>query len=126
MSKIKITGIKIEVTEAIQEHVSNHFSKLESHFDFVISQSVTFSKEGHEFKVHAEVQTAQGMFSSTSKGQNFNPMIKDAADKLHRQLEKVKALPNKESIRNMVEPEDSSVDDTDDLHDDFAEYDEAS
>jgi ribosomal subunit interface protein len=124
MSQIKITGIKIEVTEAIQEHVNSHFSKLELHFnDFVISQSVTFSKEGHQFKVHAEVQTANGMFSSTSKGQKFNPMIKDAADKIHKQLEKVKSLPNKDSIRDMneVSEKDDSL-----PEDDFDEYQEAS
>ena len=119
MSNTQITGIKIEVTDAIREHVNSHFSKLNSHFESIVSQSVTFSKEGHKFKVHAEVNTGHGVVSATSEGQEFNPMIKDVVGKLNRQLMKQKGTYSKESIRDFEEELDEHV------ADEEVDYDEA-
>lgn len=111
MSKIQITGLKIDVTDSIREQVNTHFSKLSSHFESIISQTVTFSKNGHRFQAHAEVITSQGGFSAKAESKEFNPMIKDVAQKLHRQLIKVKSISNKDSIRDFQEVSESSNDD---------------
>jgi ribosomal subunit interface protein len=119
MLKTQITGLKIDVTESIREQVNTHFSKLDARFDFIISQAVTFSKSGHLFHVHAEITTAQGNFSAKAESKEFNPMIKDVASKLNRQLLKIKALPSKDSIRHFQEPSEASTDVNDDELDDY-------
>lgn len=122
MSNIQITGIKIEVTDSIREHTNAHFSKLEKHFDTIISQSLTFSKDGHLFNAHAEIKTSNGSFSATAKSENFNAMVKDVADKLHRQLNKAKPNRSKTPLKALSdEPSDNALDEFEDLAEEYAE-----
>lgn len=85
MTALTITGMHIDVTEAIRSSTESHFKKLNDRYD-CISQRITFSKVKNEFEAHAEYHTNNGTFHANAKDENFYQMIKSLSEKLERQL----------------------------------------
>ncbi len=95
MSKIIVQGIKVDVTEAIETHTKEQFSKVLEYFEdhIVGNVEVKISVSKH----HAHQKTASVMIPVVKKpivieedGDNMYTLISTLADKSERQLRKLK------------------------------------
>lgn len=86
---LTVTGQHIDVTDAIRSACEKHHKKLAGHFP-CISQTVTFTQERHEFKVHSEYKTDNGLFVASATHSDLYQALGQLSDKLNRQLREAK------------------------------------
>ncbi|MGD1524645.1 ribosome hibernation-promoting factor, HPF/YfiA family [Vibrio owensii] len=86
---LTVTGHQIDVTDAIRSACEKHHQKLSEHFP-CIAQTVTFTPERHEFKVHSEYKTDNGLFIATATNGDLYQALSKISDKLNRQLREAK------------------------------------
>lgn len=97
MTKIKVTGNKVSITEAMETHIDKKFSKvLESLLGQVTSMTVHFSKNNNStdaFKVNAELKLKGATLYAEefgNSGEEFYGMIDELASNIERQVNKRK------------------------------------
>lgn len=55
---LKITGLNVEVTEAMRAHINSKFERINRHADDIISVTVTLSLEKVEHKAAVQIHLA--------------------------------------------------------------------
>ena len=88
--QITITGLQLDVTEALREYINNKFAKLERHFDKITSIRVTLSVEKVKQKIDATLLIAGGEIIANAEHEDMYAAIDLLVDKLDRQLIKHK------------------------------------
>lgn len=88
--QINITGHQLDVTEALRSYIDEKFTKLERHFDKIISAQVIMSVEKLNKKVDATLLLAGGEVVASAENADMYTAIDSLVDKLDRQLIKFK------------------------------------
>ena len=109
MTNLKITGNKVGITTAMEEHVNKKFGKvMENSEGQITSINVHFSKNNNStdaFKVSAEVRVKGATFhaeESGDTGEEFYSLVDMVAQHIERQL-------NKRKVRFEAEKRKSSI-----------------
>lgn len=87
---LHLTGHHLEVTPALREYVQSKLERITNHFDHVIDVKVTLSVEKLVQKVEATIHVPGNDLHAESSGENMYSAIDLLADKLDRQVLKVK------------------------------------
>ena len=85
-----MTGHHLEITPALREYVHNKLERLSNHFDHVIDVKVTLTVEKLKHKVEATIHVPGNDLHAESSDENMYSAIDLLADKLDRQVLKVK------------------------------------
>lgn len=88
--QINFTGHNVEVTPALKAFTQEKFTKLERHYDKIISVHVTFDVEKLEQIVEANILVDKGDIFAKAKSDDMYNAIVSLVEKLIRQLEKHK------------------------------------
>ncbi|MFA5684419.1 MAG: ribosome-associated translation inhibitor RaiA [Lysobacteraceae bacterium] len=88
--RIDITGHQIDVTPALREYVNSKLERLTRHFDHVLDAHVILSVDKLEQKAEATVNLSGRSLHANSTAQDMYAAIDLLADKLDRQVLKVK------------------------------------
>ncbi len=88
--QINITGHQLEVTEALRNYIDEKFTKLERHFDKIISAQVIMGVEKLNKKIDATLLLAGGEVVASAENTDMYTAIDALVDKLDRQLIKFK------------------------------------
>lgn len=89
---INVTGRKMNVGEALTQHVQDRLSIVsEKYFDRTIDGSTTFAKEGHLCRADVSLHPNQGV-NLHSRGEAEDPYVafEEAAEKVEKQLRRYK------------------------------------
>lgn len=86
-----ISGHHIDITDALRQYVEEKISKVERHFDNLISANVVLTVEKHEHKAEATMLIGGGpqIFANAS-GDDLYAAIDLMIDKLDRQVRRHK------------------------------------
>jgi len=87
---LHMTGHHLEITPALREYVHNKLERLSNHFDHVIDVKVTLTVEKLKHKVEATIHVPGNDLHAESSDENMYSAIDLLADKLDRQVLKVK------------------------------------
>jgi putative sigma-54 modulation protein len=87
---LHMTGHHLEITPASREYVQNKLARLTNHFDHVIDVKVTLTVEKLKHKVEATIHVPGNDLHAESNDENMYSAIDLLADKLDRQVLKVK------------------------------------
>jgi putative sigma-54 modulation protein len=87
---LHMTGHHLEITPALREYVENKLARLTNHFDHVIDVKVTLTVEKLKHKVEATIHVPGNDLHAESSDENMYSAIDLLADKLDRQILKVK------------------------------------
>jgi putative sigma-54 modulation protein len=87
---LHMTGHHLEITPALREYVQNKLARLTNHFDHVIDVKVTLTVEKLKHKVEATIHVPGNDLHAESNDENMYSAIDLLADKLDRQVLKVK------------------------------------
>lgn len=97
MTNLKITGNKVGITGAMEEHVNKKFGKImENSADQITSVEVHFSKNNNStgaFKVSADVRVKGATYHAEEfgdTGEEFYSLVDLVSQHIERQLEKRK------------------------------------
>lgn len=88
--QINITGHQLDVTEALRNYIDEKFTKLERHFDKIISAQVIMSVEKLNQKIDTTLMLAGGEVVASAENTDMYTAIDALVDKLDRQLIKFK------------------------------------
>lgn len=87
---LHLTGHHLEVTPALRDYVQSKLERITNHFDHVIDVKVTLSVEKLVQKVEATIHVPGNDLHAESSHDNMYSAIDLLADKLDRQVLKVK------------------------------------
>ena len=87
---LNLSGHHLEITPALREYVQSKLERLTNHFDHVIDVKVTLSVEKLKHKVEATIHVPGNDLHAESSDDNMYSAIDLLADKLDRQILKVK------------------------------------
>ncbi|MCE9632773.1 MAG: ribosome-associated translation inhibitor RaiA [Methylophilales bacterium] len=87
---LHMTGHHLEITPALREYAHNKLERLSNHFDHVIDIKVTLTVEKLKHKVEATIHVPGNDLHAESSDENMYSAIDLLADKLDRQVLKVK------------------------------------
>ncbi len=88
--QVKITGLHLEVTEALRDYIEEKLERLERHFDRIIDIQVTLQVEKLKQKAEATMHIAGREVIANAEHEDMYAAIDLLADKLDRQLIKHK------------------------------------
>lgn len=95
MSKITIQGINVEVTESLENHIEDHFSKLFSHYENLITGDIQVKIEVD--KHHEHLNTASVYIPLSGQdvqmdetGEDMYHILADLQQRSARKLRKIK------------------------------------
>lgn len=88
--KIEISGHQIDVTPALRDYVRTKLDRLQRHFDHVIDIHVILSVDKLEQKAEATVNLSGRSLHANSVAEDMYAAIDLLADKVDRQVLKVK------------------------------------
>ena len=88
--QLNITGLHVEITEALREFVTTKFAKLEQYFDRINQVYVVLSVEKVKQIAEATVHVNGGELHASSEQEDMYAAIDILVDKLARQLNKHK------------------------------------
>lgn len=87
---LHLTGHHLDVTPALRDYVQSKLERITNHFDHVIDVKVTLSVEKLEHRVDATIHVPGNDLHAESSHDNMYSAIDLLADKLDRQVLKVK------------------------------------
>lgn len=87
---LHMTGHHLEITPALREYVQQKLERLTNHFDHVIDVKITLTVEKLKHKVEATIHVPGNDLHAESSDENMYSAIDLLADKLDRQVLKVK------------------------------------
>jgi putative sigma-54 modulation protein len=87
---LHLSGHHLEITPALRDYVHQKLERLTNHFDHVIDVKVTLSVEKLKHKVEATIHVPGNDLHAESSDDNMYSAIDLLADKLDRQILKVK------------------------------------
>ena len=104
--QISISGQKLEITEALHNHVSDKVEKVIRHFDHVTNTNVVLQVEKTRHIAEATVNTKGAMIHASSTAEDMYAAIDSMAHKLDRQVIKHKEKltdhhRNEDNIKNI-------------------------
>lgn len=88
--QVNISGHHLDVTDALRHHIEEKFSRLERHFDRIISAQVILHVEKLAQKAEATLHVAGGELVANAEHEDMYATIDLLIDKLDRQLIKHK------------------------------------
>lgn len=88
--QVNISGHHLEVTDALRDYVTEKFSRLERHFDRIISVQVILQVEKLKQKIEASLHVAGHDVVANAEHEDMYAAIDSVIDKLDRQLIKHK------------------------------------
>ena len=88
--QVNISGHHLEVTDALRDYVSEKFTRLERHFDRIISVQVILQVEKLKQKIEASLHVAGREVVANAEHEDMYAAIDLVIDKLDRQLIKHK------------------------------------
>lgn len=88
--QVNITGLHLEITEALRDYVEEKFERLERHFDRIITVQVILQVEKLKQKAEATLHVAGREVVGNSEHSDMYAAIDLLVDKLDRQLIKHK------------------------------------
>jgi putative sigma-54 modulation protein len=85
--QITVTGQQVEVTEPLQNYVTEKIGKIQKHFDNMTTANVVlhYEKKKNRHAVEATLHAKGASLHANSEGSDMYAAIDDLADKLHRQ-----------------------------------------
>lgn len=83
---LKITGLNIDVTDALREHINSKLARINRHSDNVISVSITLSVEKVEQKAAAQIHLAGKDLHIEAVEKDMYAAIDVLADKIDRAI----------------------------------------
>lgn len=89
---VKITGLHLEVTEAIREYIHTKLERTTNHVDGVISTAVTLSVEKLKQKAEVDLHLAGKSIHVEAQSEDLYAAIDLVMDKLDRVLLKHKEI----------------------------------
>ena len=84
--KINLSGHHVEVSDSIQEHLEEKFSKIATRFPTLIALDVIISKEHGKYQVEITTMYEGGRISVKGLGDVMYPAISTSAKKLDAAL----------------------------------------
>lgn len=88
--QINITGLHLEVTDALRDYLEEKFERLERHFDRIIAIQVVLQVEKLKQKAEATLHVAGREVVANAEHEDMYASIDLLVDKLDRQLIKHK------------------------------------
>ncbi len=88
--QVNITGLHLEITEALRDYVEEKFDRLERHFDRIIAVQVILQVEKLKQKAEAALHVAGREVVANAEHGDMYAAIDLLVDKLDRQLIKHK------------------------------------
>ena len=108
---LTISGRHFEVTPAIRDYVTNKLSRLDRHFDRVIESQVTLSLERLKHTAEITLRVYGKDIHCAADNENLYAAIDLLADKVDRQIVKVKGKMQNhahESVKHLETPAESA------------------
>lgn len=88
--QVNITGLHLEVTDALRDYLEEKFERLERHFDRIIAIQVVLQVEKLKQKAEATLHVAGREVVANAEHEDMYASIDLLVDKLDRQLIKHK------------------------------------
>ncbi len=88
--QLTVSGHHIDITDALRQHVSDKFQKLQRHIDHITNIEVTLTVEKEIHKAEANLHISGANIFASSESNDMYSGIDNLADKLDRQIIKHK------------------------------------
>lgn len=88
--QLTLTGQNIELTDALRAYVSEKVGRIEKHFDHVTKINVVLQVEKNRQLAEATINARGAQLHANSEGEDMYAAIDSLADKLDRQVIKLK------------------------------------
>jgi len=88
--QLTVSGHHIDITDALRQHVSDKFQKLQRHIDHITNIEVTLTVEKQIHKAEANLHISGANIFASSESNDMYSGIDNLADKLDRQIIKHK------------------------------------
>lgn len=88
--QLNLTGQNIELTDALRAYVSEKVGRIEKHFDHVTKINVVLQVEKNRQLAEATINARGAQLHANSEGEDMYAAIDSLADKLDRQVIKLK------------------------------------
>ncbi len=88
--KVNVSGHHIEITESLQAFVEDKMSKLERHFDGIVSAQVTLTVVKDRMTAESNLAVGGPDLHASAEGDDMYAAIDQMVEKLIRQLQKHK------------------------------------
>lgn len=88
--QLTVSGHHIDITDALRNHVSDKFDKLQRHIDHITNIEVTLIVEKQTHKAEANLHVSGADLFASSESDDMYAAIDALADKLDRQIIKHK------------------------------------
>ncbi|EED34243.1 ribosomal subunit interface protein [Luminiphilus syltensis NOR5-1B] len=88
--QLTVSGHHIDVTDALRNHVSEKFDKLQRHIDHINNIDVKLVIDGHVHKAEANLHISGADLFAAVESEDMYAAIDALADKLDRQIIKHK------------------------------------
>jgi len=88
--QLTVSGHHIDITDALRQHVSDKFQKLQRHIDHITNIEVTLTVEKEIHKAEANLHISGADLFASSESNDMYSGIDNLADKLDRQIIKHK------------------------------------
>lgn len=107
--RVEITGKNIDVTDAIREHITSRFEKLEKwQVPLINPHAVINQVPGNKFKIDAEIGIPGSQLIASAEHEDMYAAINEVGHKLEKQLNKLshKNEARRASHAGIPQPED--------------------
>ena len=88
--QMKITGLQLDVTDALRDYVTEKMSRLERHFDKIISANITLEVDKLQQKAEGTLHVAGTDLVAEAQHTDMYAAIDQLVDRIDRQLIKHK------------------------------------
>lgn len=88
--QLTVSGQNIELTDALRDYVSEKIGRIEKHFDQVTNTNVVLQVEKNRQLAEATINARGAQLHANSEGKDMYAAIDSLADKLDRQVIKLK------------------------------------
>ncbi|MHB8622732.1 MAG: ribosome hibernation-promoting factor, HPF/YfiA family [Sulfuricaulis sp.] len=88
--QITISGHQVEITEALRTYASEKVGRIHKHFDHVIDTNVVLHVQKNLHMAEATIHARGATLHADSEGDDMYAAIDSLADKLDRQLSRLK------------------------------------
>ena len=88
--QLTVTGQNIDITDALRDYVSEKLGRIEKHFDHVTNSNVVLQVEKNRQHAEATINARGTQLHANSEGEDMYAAIDSLADKLDRQVIKLK------------------------------------